>query len=323
MVFPDPVSPVSAVTGDEEVSIARTMALRARCAGSSSRVTAVWVTAASNRAFSAATASGPDGPGGSGGFCLLSRAKDADGGLGARFSAAPSVVISFAPSRRAARAGSTAYGTSPATMSFVPFSAFFSSSAAFSFARVFVRRVVSFSLSNSTKTTAPGASDRESERVGPGGACNRAVLGAFFIALNLPRAALNSDSRSSARAICNSLVSPDAHVAVTAIFSPAGFGRSKRCGCRFGSSSFSRPTPPGALPRRSARLSSFSALWSTFSFFSRSRSSLRASLARARSRCASWSSSSPERTFRCLSFAAPSPGALALPSDALSSSDRR
>ena len=298
--------------------MARTISSRARCAGSSCFVSPPTarrreVTAASNRAFSAATASGF----GKSEFLFFAPSGFAPPealGVGARLPLAASafVVSSTAPSdaRAAAKAASTtvsAFGSSSGSERVSFFFSFF----------------FSFSLSKSTKTTAPGASDRESSMVGPGGACILATFGAFFIALNLLRAALNRDSRSPARAICNSLVSPEAHVTVTAIFSPAGFGRSNRCGCRFGSSSSSRPTPPDALSRRSARLSSFRALCSTFSFFSRSRSSLRASLARARSRRASSSSSSPERSFRCLSFAAPSPGALALPSDALSSSDRR
>mmetsp|Transcript_7854 Transcript_7854/g.33402 ORF Transcript_7854/g.33402 Transcript_7854/m.33402 type:complete len:288 (-) Transcript_7854:62-925(-) len=287
--------------------MARTISSRARCAGSGKCFVSPpnarrrEVTAASNRLFSAATASG-----------FAPRTSSLSVGARREGLAAPaSVDSSTAPSD--ARAGSipasttvSAFGSSAGSERVSFFSFFFS-----------------FSFSKSTKTTAPGARDRESSMVGPGGACILATFGAFFIALNLLRAALNRDSRSPARAICNSLVSPEAHVTVTAIFSPAGFGRSNRCGCRFGSSSSSGPTPPDALSRRSARLSSFRALCSTFSFFSRSRSSLRASLARARSRRASSSSSSPERSFRCLSFAAPSPGALALPSDALSSSDRR
>ena len=321
MVFPEPVSPVSTVTGDPDSSMTRRSASRAPCAGSVSfwDESFLCITAASNRAFSAATAfsfsfsSGDD------------VVEDAPGRLGATSSVvSASVAMSFASTR----------GVSPADIS-ATVSALASSSRLFTAARAFAKTAArgfrracffaaSFVSSKSTKTTAFGASDRESSIAGPGGACRRAVLGAFFIALNLLRAALNRDSRSSARAICNSLVSPDAHVAVTAIFSPAGFGRSNRCGCLFESSSSSGPTPPDALSRRSARLSSFKALCSTFSFFSRSRSSLRASLARARSRRASSSSSSPAgRSFRCLSFAVPSLGALASRSDALSSSDRR
>ena len=287
--------------------MARTISSRARCAGSSCFVSPPnarrrEVTAASNRLFSAATASG---------FAPLPSSLS----VGARregLAAPASVDSSTAPSD--ARLGSIPASTTVSA---------FGSSAGSERVSFFFSFFFSFSFSKSTNTTAPGARDRESSMVGPGGACILATFGAFFIALNLLRAALNRDSRSPARAICNSLVSPEAHVTVTAIFSPAGFGRSNRCGCRFGSSSSSGPTPPDALSRRSARLSSFRALCSTFSFFSRSRSSLRASLARARSRRASSSSSSPERSFRCLSFAAPSPGALALPSDALSSSDRR